>query len=263
MTTENHHNDFEALCAAYVLGALSPDEKAAFETRLRTASADELRLLEELQAVNSELALSAQSESPSPQVRDRILNSISSEKKEANIIPLWVYRAAAAVLLIGMITFAFNNLQLSDSVRDLTVSVEEKQSRIFQLENELERKTELLSILESREVSLILMAGLDVNPEGYGKIIWDPENEQALLQIANLPAPPDDKDYQLWFIKESQSPISAGVFNFERPSTDLFFKIEQLSEQPSPVANAFAITMEPKGGMPQPTGDMFLLGSKN
>jgi anti-sigma-K factor RskA len=263
MTTENQHNDFEALCAAFVLGALSPDEKAAFEARLKSASAEELRLLEELQAVNSELALTAPVESPSPQVHDRILKSISTEKKEANIIPLWVYRAAAAVLLIGMITFAFNNLQLSDTVRDLTVSVEEKESRIFRLENELERKTELLSILESREVSLILMAGLDVNPEGYGKIIWDPENEQALLQIANLPAPPDDKDYQLWFIKESQSPISAGVFNFEQPSTDLFFKIEQLSEQPSPVANAFAITMEPKGGMPQPTGDMFLLGSRN
>lgn len=112
-------------------------------------------------------------------------------------------------------------------------------------------------------MNLILMAGLDVNPDGYGKIIWDPENDRALLQVANLPKPPEDKDYQLWLIKDDQSPISAGVFSFAQPSTDLFFKIDQLNQDPSELSNTFAVTMESKGGVPQPTGDMYLAGQQN
>jgi len=107
------------------------------------------------------------------------------------------------------------------------------------------------------------MAGQETNPNGYGKIIWDPENERALLQVANLPEPAEDKDYQLWLIKDQQSPVSAGVFSFDQPSTDLFYKIESLNERPSDISNTFAVTLEPKGGAPQPTGSMYLLGQQN
>ena len=186
------------------------------------------------------------------------------------MFPLWIYKAVAAILLAGFLGFALYSQQQSSLVyqkeTQITVlqsELEQRNELITQLETELERKAELLAILESREVNLILMAGQETNPYGYGKIIWDPVNERALLQVSNLPEPAEDKDYQLWLIKDQQSPVSAGVFSVEESTMDLFYKIDNLNEQPSDESNTFAITLEPKGGAPQPTGSMYLLGQQN
>ena len=73
-----------------------------------------------------------------------------------------------------------------------------------------------------------------------------------------LPTLPSDKDYQLWLIKNN-TPVNAGIFSVSSQD-DKFFKIEQMADISEQSANAFAVTMEPKGGMPQPTGDMYLMG---
>lgn len=266
MSNQDQHNDFESRCAGYLLGALSDDEAKKFEDQLASASPEELRLYEELTAIRDEMALATEFAEPSDEVEIRIFDHINEKSQSdsihfknseasSSIIPLWVYKAAAALLLLGAITPALITIDLSDTVY-------EQQTRIFELQSELERQDQLLNVLAAREITLVMMAGLDPSPDGFGKIIWDPENRQAVLQLANLPAPPVDKDYQLWLIKDDENPISAGVFNFEQPSSDLFFKVEQLQEEPSPISNTFAVTLEPKGGMPQPTGDMFLVGAQ-
>jgi anti-sigma-K factor RskA len=270
MSEKETYNDFESLCAGYVLNALTEEERREFEKLLATASDEQKALLDEMTDARDEMALATEAPAPRDDLFVEILNKISEEPKQAPIIPLFVYRLAAAVLLIGVIGLAFFSQQLSGDldlktalVEQQTALVEQQTATITELQTELDRRNELLAILESREVNFVIMAGLDVNPDGYGKVIWDAENQRALLQLANLPAPPEDKDYQLWLIKDEQSPISAGVFNFERPSTNLFFKVEELREDPSDIMNIFAVTLEPKGGMPQPTGDMYLFGQEN
>jgi len=262
MAKEQTHNDFETLCSGYVLGALSKEEEQLFEEMLENATSEQKQLYKDLQSVTDQFAYSVEPESPSPEVEDRIFNSIRNDPeegpdqvKQSNIIPLWAFKAVAAILLIGLVGLAYFTL-------DLTETVDHQQSVITELQDQLERQDALLNVLAAREVKLVIMGGLDPSPDGYGKIIWDPENRQAVLQLANLPAPPEDRDYQLWLIKDEQAPIPSGVFHFDQPATDLFFKVEHLDEEPSPTANAFAVTLEPKGGMPQPTGDMFLLGQQ-
>lgn len=269
MSNQEQHNDFEALCAGYVFGALSKEEALEFEQMLQNATPAQKEVYRGMQQVRDEFALVSEPAVPSSSVEDTLFASISGSQEPSQadsgetdtapntgrIIPLWVYKAAAAIFLLGVLTLAYINT-------DLSGTVEQQQAQITELRDELERQDQLLNVLAAREVTLVLMGGLDPSPDGFGKILWDPENRQAVLQLANLPAPPQDRDYQLWLIKDGQDPISAGVFNFERPSTDLFFKVEHLEEEPSPVSNAFAVTLEPAGGMPQPTGDMFLLGQQ-
>jgi hypothetical protein len=238
--------------------------------------------------IKDDLSLAVDPMEPSDGLFDDILDEISLGKPSGNsafsqniehqeessksvrIIPLWTFKAAAAVLLAGLLGLSLYTQQQSTlvdqketQISNLQSELEQRNVLLTQLETELERKEELLAILESREINLILMAGQETNPNGYGKIIWDPENERALLQVANLPEPAEDKDYQLWLIKDQQSPVSAGVFSFEQSSTDLFYKIDRLIERPSDVSNTFAVTLEPKGGAPQPTGSMYLLGQQN
>jgi anti-sigma-K factor RskA len=263
MSEKETYNDFESLCSGYVLNALTEKERREFEKLLESATDEQRALYEEMTEARDEMALAVDAPKPSDELFIEVLNRISDEPKLAPVIPLFLYRLAAAILLIGVIGLALFSQQLSGDLDEKVAVIEQQSSTITELQTELERRNELLAILESREVNFVIMAGLDVNPDGYGKVIWDTENQRALLQLANLPAPPEDRDYQLWLIKDDQSPISAGVFNFERPSTDLFFKVEELREDPSDIMNMFAVTLEPKGGMPQPTGDMYLFGQEN
>lgn len=263
MANEETHNDFETLCSGYVLGALSKEEEKVFERMLENATPEQMQLYEDLKNVKNEFAYTVEPVSPSADLEEKIMESISESSpvdgntrtKQDNVIPMWIYKAAAAILLLGTLGLAYFTL-------DLTETVDQQQAVITELENELERQDQLLNVLAAREVKLVIMGGLDPSPDGFGKILWDPDNRQAVLQLANLPAPPEDKDYQLWLIKDQQNPISAGVFNFDQPASDLFFKVEHIEEEPSPVSNTFAVTLEPKGGVPQPTGDMFLVGQQ-
>lgn len=291
MSEQDTYNDFESLCAVYVLGALSEEEKQTFESMLDKATPEQMEIYRQMVQIKDDLSLGANPMEPSDGLFDDIMDEISTGKPSDNpvneskapdvnentnskisgrIVPLWTYKAAAAILLaafLGLILFTQQQTTLVDQqetqISVLQSELEQRNELLTQLETELDRKEELLAILESREVNLILMAGQETNPDGYGKIIWDPENERALLQVANLPEPADDKDYQLWLIKDQQSPVSAGIFSFEQSTTDLFYKIDQLNEPPSDVSNTFAVTLEPKGGAPQPTGSMYLLGQQN
>jgi anti-sigma-K factor RskA len=79
----------------------------------------------------------------------------------------------------------------------------------------------------------------------------------GLLMYDGWIAPsPDDKSYQLWVVPMEGSPISAGVFNPATSDT-----AHWMSKVPEGIApKMFAITLEPAGGMPQPTGPMVLVG---
>ena len=65
------------------------------------------------------------------------------------------------------------------------------------------------------------------------------------LDVKKLPAPPPDKDYQLWALKDGQ-PIDMGVFRMVTEANTLL-EVGQV-----PKVEAFAVTLEPKGGSVSP-----------
>lgn len=256
----NNPNDkFTELCTGHVLNALSADEEREFQHMLANANEDQLQMLEEMKAVAAEMATIGPADTPSPSVKKEIMkvtadSSVSS--KSAPIHQMKWYKLAVAAAFV----FVISTLGLFFYTQSLESEITQQQTIIERLETEVERKEELLTILEARDVDLVIMDGMeDMSPNGYGKVVWDKEGGRALLQVANIPSVPSDKDYQLWFIVNGQ-PISAGVFAVDDPARDNFFKIEQMQSSSADVG-AFAITMEPKGGMPQPTGEMYLMGN--
>jgi hypothetical protein len=184
------------------------------------------------------------------------MDSPDTEKEQGgtyNRFSFIMSAAASIILLLISLAFIIYSINLHSKVNT-------QQTKITKLQNEVQKKQQMLSILGARTVDLVIMKGQKVNPEGYGKIIWDPKNQRALLQVSNLPTVPDNKVYQLWLIKNGK-PISAGVFDVSGTSKNSFFAIQQLAKANQQNANAFAVTLEPKGGSPQPTGDMYLQGS--
>ncbi len=255
---------FEELCVGFVLRSITKQEEKEFKSLLDEATLEQEQLYHDMQSIASEMALLAYDQKPSENIKEQLLEMAWASvhaRTGSNVHYLSRYRiaAAAAVLfLISSLGLFFFNQNLETDLESQKELVAQKETTIRLLETEVEQKSELLAILEARDVDLVLMDGLEVNPNGFGKVVWDKDNGQALLQVANIPAVPTAKEYQLWFVINNQ-PFSAGVFAVNDPSKDNFFKIQELNQSAN--QGAFAITLEPEGGSPQPTGDMYMLGA--
>ncbi len=275
------NEEFIQNCHDYALGSLEGKDLAEFQTYLRTANKDELTQLAEILSTASLLPLTLERKAPPPHVKEELMKKIQLSARagdsvqrrtfEPDVLPVphkrsWLPFGVTTVIVVMVIGFSFYVFKLMGTIeqqnqRLVGVQTEKQQlaTQIVALKNELSRKEEMLKVLSSKRIEITVMNGLDVNPVGYGKIIWDPEKKTAILQVSNLPAVPTDKDYQLWVIKGKQ-PISAGVFAVSNNEPN-FFKITNLAvTEPKEIA-AFAITLEPKGGVPAPTGAMYMAGS--
>jgi anti-sigma-K factor RskA len=73
-----------------------------------------------------------------------------------------------------------------------------------------------------------------------------------MLNVDKLPMPPSDKQYQLWALKDGK-PYDAGVFDM---TGDMHMMPVKIGE-----ADAFAVTLEKKGGSPTPTlTQLYMMG---
>ena len=88
------------------------------------------------------------------------------------------------------------------------------------------------------------------------KLLWHPGTAQGILYVEGLPPLPLTKSYELWvFVKET--PLPAGVFDVRLGGTAV--SLSKITGAPDhPVK--FAVSVEPKGGVPAPTGAIVLVG---
>ncbi len=102
------------------------------------------------------------------------------------------------------------------------------------------------------------LAGQGLNVRARGRIFWDQSKKKWFFYVRDLPPLPADKSYQLWFVPVSGNPVSAVVFN---TATD--GSAEKEIDVPEAVValKAAAVTTEPAGGLPQPSGPFALLGA--
>ena len=108
-----------------------------------------------------------------------------------------------------------------------------------------------LEVLQNPNNRIVKMAGNENHPETKAYVYWNVESQEVYVKIAELPNPPTEKQYQLWALKDGK-PIDAGVFDVENG----LLKVKNIE-----AADAFAVTLEPKGGSEQPTlEDLYMIG---
>jgi len=115
----------------------------------------------------------------------------------------------------------------------------------------------VMDIVTSPRLRIVALGGQAASPNAEGRVLWSPDSKKAVLYANGLPKPPAGRDYQLWVI-ENSTPRSEGVFPVDARGD----AHHVLPEVPAPGGvGAFAVTLEPAGGVPAPTGPMVLLGS--
>jgi anti-sigma-K factor RskA len=102
------------------------------------------------------------------------------------------------------------------------------------------------------------MKGMEVSPASFATVYWDTTSKDVYLVVNNLPKPASDKQYQLWALLNGQ-PIDIGMVD-----NDVFIGQKKLLLRMKNVrgAQAFAITLEKKGGSEKPTMEsMYVMGN--
>jgi anti-sigma-K factor RskA len=109
-----------------------------------------------------------------------------------------------------------------------------------------------VNTLAETTTKVVQLSGLPIAPDAKVSVYWNGKNQRTFLRIENLPPPPSDKQYQLWALADGK-PIDAGVFD---TATEAIQTMKTIG-----VAQAFAITLEKKGGSASPTLDqMYAMG---
>lgn len=220
------HEDLKSNIAPYVLGALPSDEIQVMRAHL--TSCDECRAeVDELSKTAESLALSVQPVDPPAGFTQKVLDRVAEERAEAatpgpavrSRRPLLAFLAAGLAVLavvLGAITL--------DARGDA-----EANQRIA------------TALLEGSE-------GMEMRGEAGVEAKVVPGQDGAVFVATGLDDLPDDRTYQLWFLKDGTM-VSAGVF-------DVSDGVAVLRTPRSPDGfDAAAVTVEPSGGSRQPTTD--------
>lgn len=283
----------------YALGLLEAEELEAFERHLAAGCAQCEQELASMDAVGDALAYSAPALAPPTALCDRVLAAIATDLEHERAgadalaaeaaavpagqplyrgqptatptyepspaewpprvpvvavrsIPWWVrvgpplaFAATLATVLVGAWAYRLD--------RQLTLV----RGDLERVQSENQALARILDVVQSDRLRVVALGGLEGAPQAHGRVLWSPEKKQAVLYVFELPRPPAGKEYQLWVI-DGQTPRSEGVFAVGADGR----ATHVLPEPPAAAgASAFAITIEPAGGMPQPTGAILLLGS--
>lgn len=121
----------------------------------------------------------------------------------------------------------------------------------------LTEKEAVLDLLSAPDTQLIHLAAQG-EVSSRASALLNSAREQAIL-LASALEPQPGKDYQLWLIRGDRK-ISAGLLPVDASGLPILARIApDLLADGTP--DALAITVEPAGGMPQPTGPIVLVGS--
>lgn len=270
------------LMPAFVLGALDADERAEVEALLAADPARAERLLAEWRAtaaaVADELGREIEPVRPSDLARARLLRDLgvaprpvgprleepragrSDRAAAANPWPMRL--AAAAALLAALWAGAGQWKQRGELERlerdraELTRAMAATRAELAAARRDLETTVWAQRVVASPDVRPIVLAGLGPLPQARAHTFVDPLDRRAVFYAYNLPPAEAGRIYQLWFIAGGV-PVSAGIFDADaRGRASLH--VEGVA--PIDSIQAWAVTVEPAGGVPQPTGPMVLKG---
>ena len=243
------HEDYKEMIPARALSALDAAEARALNDHL--SECDECRMeLQEWEATAAAIAVSAKPMEPSPEVRERLLNEIRKELTVPQVIPfrsatrnIWKasFSAVAAaiigtVLIVGLVTLWRENRAMKE---------------------ELARAQEFLQLVNTPGSRVTELKGTDVGAGATAKLVYD-NNGRAMLMADKLPGVPEGKAYQLWFIVGNNPPMPGKTFV---PDNAGHGTLKDQMPQAALNSAVFAITMEPAGGVPAPTGAIYLRSS--
>ncbi|WP_266366905.1 anti-sigma factor [Tellurirhabdus rosea] len=272
---------------AYVLGTVSPQEKREVEC-LSGIYPEIQQELDDLSVAMEQYALTLRRDPPAV-IKENLLKQLdfqtpqedkavpvvaASEGMEAEaetpVRPLWgpnsrpTYRFSWVVAASTGLALLFFSLYLLSQLRDSQQTVSELRSSNETLQQDFrrvqvqqQRSEQTLALVRRPGTRLIRLDPVAQDQAKAVTLFWNPQSGEVQLEVDSLVRPPEFMQYQLWAIVDGK-PVDAGVFEID----DWQHLVR--TQKAFPRADAFAITVEKRGGSPTPTmSTMVVLGKTN
>ena len=259
----------EEQASLHVLGALDEREAREFQAILRQDP--ELQaFVARLSKVTGALAGSVPSASLPPHLRNRILRQIDAKPKPASAprpapgfsLGFWLPWAFAAALIVLCALLFTQTGRLEQVINRQTARITDLNQLAQTLQaatNDLQQT--VLALEETNRLASLRIAMLNSQlasaPGAIAVTLWDSRKQEGVFVAQHLGTLPAGRDYQLWVIDpQYKTPVSAGVFQVDgQGGGRVSFKAGKTIQ----TASKFAVTEEPKGGLPVPSLDHLVL----
>jgi anti-sigma-K factor RskA len=205
---------------------------------------------------------------PPPELRARVLESIGNapsrgvEKERANVFGSigWLATAAALTLAVGLGVYTVQLrgriAVLETDLREANVRADASQRQVADAQRAASGAASAVAVLTAPDVARVDLAGQAVAPTAAARAFWS-RSRGMVFTGTNLPQLPPGRTYQLWVVTP-QAPISAGLL---RPDSQGSVSGTFATPVDIPTPVAMAVTIEPEGGVPAPTGEKYLVGT--
>ena len=246
---------------SYVMGAVSDQERREVEC-LSSIYPDIRRELDQLSETLENYAL-LHSVEPPASIKSKLLAQLDFEKpvQETIVRPMpvertssptfratWIVAASMGLLLLLFSFFLLNQLRTNQkTLASVQTDNGTLQAQMRQLRDQKNQDQERLAVLQRAGMRVIELRGNEKAPSGDMLVYWNTQTKQISVDVKSLPKLPAGQQYQLWSMVGGK-PVDAGVFDADG-STQLFQRLNRLVAR----ADAFAVTVEKRGGSPIPT----------
>jgi anti-sigma-K factor RskA len=279
------HDEIQADLSAFALGALDPDEQREVEQHLAGGCVACQRELAAWREVVGIMPL-ATAEADAPNLKLALLQQLQPSARAAQVLPrprrpsrliaaLPLAVAALALLVFGVVRDTLmrgeverqqqlvaglrSKLDEADgSLQRLTTQLAAKEKDVASLRAALAAAEESLTIVRTPGLQLVYLKEAPKAPPAEAHVLISRDTHRALFYAFDLPPPPADKVYELWWITEKEGPVNAGLF---APNPQGVGRVDTTVPPDAGAIQAAAVTVEPAGGVPKPTGPMVLLGN--
>ncbi|RQO72134.1 hypothetical protein DBR43_13015 [Pedobacter sp. KBW06] len=268
----------------YVLGELNEQEQ--YEVEAMAAKYPEVK--QEISAI--ELAMEEyaiqHSVQPSLGLENKILEKIGvapvvtteipenitpSDPQETKILPLYpegyesklktlriALIACACLLIVAGVALYSAHTELGTAKDQIIALNQDKQKFANTVNYMKETNQELKTIADmpnDPDWKVVKLAGTKMAPQAKMMVYWHTSGRHVMVDNSKMGLPQNDQahQYQLWALVNGK-PVDLGVFDVKADTTHILLKMKEIGS-----AQAFAVTLEKRGGVASPTMDQMIV----
>lgn len=173
-----------------------------------------------------------------------------TQSTDNNKATLKWFAIAASILLIASIALNFYLNNAQTTVKNQVATLTETQKNTQLAYQNLKSKWDMANNPQMKSIPLL---GVEKHPDMKAMVYLEQKSNNVYLALDNLPTTTKEQQYQLWAIVDGK-PVSLGVYDQDSETA-----VQKMTAIAS--AQAFAITLEKRGGSETPTMEnMYVMG---
>jgi anti-sigma-K factor RskA len=230
----------------YALGALDGEELKDFQTHLATECSICKTYIQETRETLNLLHRSLRPMTPSPEVKERVLEHIDSE----NVVSLTVAKPKESrrwQRITGTIAAGIIGIALASAYYHYRGQSNEAMN------------SAVVNLLRDPSTHDLPLYGAGPTPAAKGRFLWNKSGEGHIF-VTNLPVAPEGKMYVVWTIAQKSAPHYVGTIQTDANGEGAFHIRSARSTQP---VETFAVTLENKGTIAAPAGPIVLVSKQS